>query len=169
MGSGSTSSWTTLGSGGMVSTIEWIVTTSSCEDSILTTVNEPRCVEIVWANSGLKYDVFLEVRIVLDSANRDHLRLPEITFGGKGGFKFNLRERQGIGFFSSMINDLFWPKINNQNKRVMLGKRVYQETVNYRMAPGEPRIIGRQSPRMLCSVYHNVQGGRLGSLWMDST
>ena len=39
----------------------------------------------------------------------------------------------------------------------MLGKRVYQETVNCRISPGELRSTGRQSPRMLCSVYHNLK------------
>ena len=39
----------------------------------------------------------------------------------------------------------------------MLGKRVYQETVNYRIPPGEPRSLGRQSPQMLCLVYHNFK------------
>ena len=48
-----------------------------------------------------------KVQIVLDSTDRDLLRLPEITYGGKGGFKANLRERRGIGFFSSTIIDLF--------------------------------------------------------------
>ena len=93
------------GPGGMVSAIEWIVTMGSCEDFVFTTVNEPRCVETIWANSGLKYDVSPEVQVVLDSTDRDHLHLPEVTFGGKGGFKANLHKRRGIGFFSSTIID----------------------------------------------------------------
>ena len=94
----------------MVSAIEWIVTTGSYEESISTTVNKPRCVETIWANSGLNDDVSLEVQIVLDSADRDRLRLPEVTSEGKGGFKDNLRERQGVGFCSSTITDLFYQK-----------------------------------------------------------
>ena len=84
------------------------MTTGCCENSVSTTVDEPGCVETTWANSGLlENDVSLEVRIVLDSEDRDHLHLPEVTSGGKGGFKANLRKRQGKGFFSSTITDLF--------------------------------------------------------------
>ena len=78
------------GPGGMVSAIEWIVTTGSCEDSVSTTVDEPGCVEKIWANSGLKDDVSPEVQIVLDLEDRDRLRLPEVTSSGKGGFKANI-------------------------------------------------------------------------------
>ena len=92
---------------GMVLAIEWIVTTGSCEVSISTIIDEPRCVEKIWANSGLKYDVSLEVQIVPYSKNHDRLHLPEVTSGGKGGFKANLREQWGIGFFSSTITNLF--------------------------------------------------------------
>ena len=116
MGSRSTSSWTTLGSGGTVSQIGWIVTTSSCEHSVLTTVNEPGCVEKIWANSGLKDDVSPKVQIVLDSADRDRLRLPEVTSSGKGGFKGNLHERRGIRLCSSTITDLFYSKTNKQKE-----------------------------------------------------
>jgi len=35
-----------------------------------------------------------------------------------------------------------------------LGKEDYQATVNCRIPPGEPRCMGRRSPRMLCLVYH---------------
>ena len=52
-------------------------------------------------------DVSLEVRIVLDSADCDCLRLLEVNFGGKGGFKANIREQRGKGFFSSTMIDLF--------------------------------------------------------------
>ena len=51
---------------------------------------------------------------------------------------------------------------------VMLGKRVYKETVKCIIPPGEPRNMGRQSPQMLCLVYYNLQGDRLSSLWMDN-
>ena len=91
----------------MVSAIEWIVTKGNYEDSVSTTVNEPGCVETIWANYGLKDDVSPEVWIVLDSADRDRLRLPELTFGGKYGFNASLREWRGELFFSSMITDLF--------------------------------------------------------------
>ena len=91
----------------MVSAIEWIVTTGSCEDSISTIVDELGCVETIWANFDLKYDVSPEVRIVLDLEDCDHLHLPEVTSSGKGGFTANLSEWRGIGFFSSTITDLF--------------------------------------------------------------
>ena len=39
----------------------------------------------------------------------------------------------------------------------MLGKRVYQEIVNCRIPLGKPRSMGRSSPRMMCSVYHNFK------------
>ena len=83
-----------------------------------------------------------EVRIVLDSGDRDRLRLPEVTSGCKGGFIANLCDRRGVGLCSSTIIDLFYPK-TNKKKRVMLGKRVYQETVNYRIPPRELRSTGR--------------------------
>ena len=41
----------------------------------------------------MKDDVSPEVLIVHDSADRDLLHLPKVTFGGKGGFKANIRER----------------------------------------------------------------------------
>ena len=92
----------------MVLAIDWIVTMGSCEDFVSTTVDEPVCVETTWANFGLlKDDVSPEVRIVLDSVDRDRLRLPEVNSGGKGGFKDNLCERWGKGFCSSTITDLF--------------------------------------------------------------
>ena len=91
----------------MVSAIECIVTTGSYEDSVSTTINEPGCVETIWAKFGLKDDVFPEVRIVLDLADRDRFHLPEVTSSGKGGFNASLRERWGKGFCSSTITDLF--------------------------------------------------------------
>ena len=67
-GSGSTSSRTTSGSGGMVSLIGWIVITSSCKESILTTTDEPRFVETTCVDSSISEDdVALEVLIVLVS------------------------------------------------------------------------------------------------------
>ena len=116
-GSGSICDWTTSGPGGMVLATEWIVTTGNCEGSVSTTVNEPRCVETIWANSGLKDDVSPKVRIVLDSADRDHLRLPKVTSSGKGGFKANLHEWSGVGLCSSTITDLFYPKKKEGNAR----------------------------------------------------
>ncbi len=35
-----------------------------------------------------------------------------------------------------------------------LGKKDYQATVNYKIPPVKLRSTRRQSPRMLCSVYH---------------
>ena len=87
-----------------------------------------------------------EVQIVLDLADHDRLHLPKVTFRGNGCFKANLCKQLGIGLCSSMITDLFYPKTNKQNKRVMLGKRIYQETVNCRIPPGEPGSTGRKSP-----------------------
>ena len=104
------------GPGGMVSAIEWIVTTGSYEDVVSTIVDEPGCVETISTNSGLNDDVSLEVQIVLDSADRDHLHLPEITSSNKGGFKANLRERWGVGLCFSMITYLFYPKKNKQKE-----------------------------------------------------
>ena len=104
------------GPGGIVLAIEWIMTIGSCEDSVLTTVDKPGYVEIIWAKSSLNDDVSPEVWIVLDSADCDRLHLPEITSNGKGGFKANLREKRGVGFFSSTITDLFYPKKNKQKE-----------------------------------------------------
>ena len=100
----------------MVSAIEWIVTTGSCEDSVSTIVDEPRCVETIGASSGLNDYVSPKVQIVLDSTDRDLLRPPEINFGGKGGFKANLHERRGLGLCSSTITNLFYPKTNKQKE-----------------------------------------------------
>ena len=100
----------------MVSSIEWIMTKGSCEYSVLTIVDEPGCVETIWAKSGLNDDVSPEVRIVLYLADCDRLHLPEVTSDGKGGFKANLRERRGVQLCSSMITNLFYPKINKQKE-----------------------------------------------------
>ena len=106
-----------MGPRGMVSLIGSIVTMDSFEDSVLTIVDEPVCVEKTSANSGLwENDVSPEVRIVLDSADRDRLRLPEVTSGGKGGFKANLHEKRGVGLFSFTITDLFYPKTNKKRE-----------------------------------------------------
>ena len=92
----------------MVSLIGWIVTRASYEDSVLTTVYELGFVETTCANSSIQEnDISPEVQILLDSTDHDRLCLPEVTSGGKDGFKDNLRERRGKGFCSSMITDLF--------------------------------------------------------------
>ena len=99
----------------MVSVTEWIMNMDNYEGSVSTTVNELGCVEITWANSSLwENDVSPEVRIVLDSENRDRLRLPEVNSGNKDGFKANLRERRGgrIVFFHD-----YWCILSKKNKQ----------------------------------------------------
>ena len=77
----------------MVSLIGWIMTTSSCEDSALITVDEPRFVETNCADSGIwEDDASLEVLMVLVSVERCRLHRPEVTFGGKGSFNASLHE-----------------------------------------------------------------------------
>ena len=88
--------------------IGWIMTTSSYEDSVSTTVGKPGFLETTCAKSIIwEDDASPEVLMVLVSVDCDRLCLPEVTSSGKGSFKANLRKRRGIGIFYSTITDLF--------------------------------------------------------------
>ena len=68
----------------------------SCEDFVLTTVDEPGCVQTTLPNSGLwEDDVSPEVLVVLDLVECCRLCRLGVTSGGKGGFNANIRERWG--------------------------------------------------------------------------
>ena len=85
--------------------------TGRCEDSISTTVDEPGFVETTCADYGIcEDDASLEVLMVLVSIERCQLCQPEVTSGVKGCFNAILHERQGKGFYFSMMNDLFYEK-----------------------------------------------------------
>ena len=82
------------------------MTTGSCKDSILTTVDEPKFIETTRNDSSIcEDDVAPEVLIVLVSVERCHLRRPEVTSGGKGGFNDILQERRGKGCSSSTMKN----------------------------------------------------------------
>ena len=90
----------------MVSLIGWIVTTSSSEDFVSTTLDEPSFVETTCANSGIcEDDVAPEVLVLLVLVERCFLHLPEMASGGKGGLSYILYKIWGKGCSSSMIID----------------------------------------------------------------
>ena len=99
---------------------------------------------------------------------RDHLRLPKVTSSGKGGFKANLRERQGVGLCSSMITDLFYLKTNKQKegnaRKKGLPRNCELQNTSWRTKKYVPVI----SPNVVFGVSQ-FQGGRISSLWMDNT
>lgn len=180
MGSGSTSGWTDLGleviscwtTSNWESTCCWttwvtisldsvLVSLGNCGDS--TSVTDVRVTVgvtgvTIFTNIGVSghSDEEPEACEVLDQVKWDLFNHIGVASAGKGGLLATLYERQGKGWFSSTIVDWFYYK-KEINKRGKLGEKVYQATVNYRIPPREPRSMGRQSPQMLCSVYHSVQ------------
>ena len=78
----------------MVSLIGWIVTIGSCEDYVLTIVDEPGFVETTRDESGIcDDDVAPEVLILLVLVERYRLCRPKMASGGKGGLSAILHER----------------------------------------------------------------------------
>lgn len=75
--------------------------------------------------------------------SREKSKDDSITFGFK-------RDRK-----DNHLDDLLSLKSqkDQMTTQVDLGKKDYQVIMNCKIPPGEPRTMGRQSPRMLCSVY----------------